>query len=435
MEKIKLNFHLKKNDNEKMTVLLRYTFLGLKEKSISIPYLKFTEEEWLDKKTCKKFGYILGVNDKFNRPENKAKFSEEILLLKDIRDEILNYVDTLDYDYLFEHTIIKDIVEFHNPNKVNEVEKPKNLLELIEDEINYQQSIGKISKGQIKNYNDLKMSLSNFGKSFFFKQLSFDIFNFNSKFIHQYEDFLISNGATNSSIRTYLKNFVSICRKISFRLNLNLDCSYKIRTNYVKEFKEVLTEEEVLEIYNYEFDDEKLNYAKKFLLLQFCIGCRFSDLKQLSCVNIVGNLSISYSSIKNNVQGIIAINDMLRSFLDENHQNLPTYKYEITTYNQSLKTMFSIVFPCEKCEYRLQSQIGEGLSKISKKDFYYKHKTISSHMIRRSFATHYLVVKGYPVAIVAQMMAHTNVATTLKYLNLSKESCLNEQLKLLGKRK
>lgn len=227
MEKIKLNFHLKKNDDEKKTVLLRYRFLDLKEKSISISFLKFAEEEWLDKSTCKKFGYLMGKNDMFNRPENKAKFSEEILLLKDIRDKILYYVNTLTYDYSFEPEILKNIVEAHNPNREIEDEKPKNLLDLIQFEINYHKNLGDISDGQISNYGDLYNSLLEFKDSVFFNKLSLNIIEFKPIIFHMYEDFLINKGCVNSSIRTYLKNFLAICNKISKKMDVNLDTTLR----------------------------------------------------------------------------------------------------------------------------------------------------------------------------------------------------------------
>src|SRR5690554_1294275 len=132
MEKIKLNFYLNRNGKSKMNVLLRYTFKGQNEKNVSIQYLEFEEKEWLDKQTCKKYGYVKSEYDLFNRPYNKSKHKTEINILKDIRDEILNYVETLTYDYLFNYEHVKDIVIAHNPNREIEDEKPKNLLDLIQ---------------------------------------------------------------------------------------------------------------------------------------------------------------------------------------------------------------------------------------------------------------------------------------------------------------
>lgn len=174
-----------------------------------------------------------------------------------------------------------------------------------------------------------------------------------------------------------------------------------------------LTFDELMSLYNYEFDNERLTHVRDF----YCMGCftglRFSDLSKLHLANISEDhivLSVQKTKTQNHA---IKLSKYAKAILE---------KYKGTIY-EPLPSISSQKFNdyikecCEKAEISTMTTINwfVGIKKVSKT--VPKYELITSHTARKTFITNSLLLGMEPKAI-------------KKIANIKKDAVLDKYMKV-----
>ena len=169
----------------------------------------------------------------------------------------------------------------------------------------------------------------------------------------------------------------------------------------------------MIRLYEYDFENSRLNHTKDF----YCMGCftglRFSDLSQLHLANITEshiNISIQKTKTQNH---IISLNKFSKAILDKYkgtiYQPLPNISAQ--KFNKYIKEC------CEIVEINKLTTITNfiGSKKIQKT--VPKYQLITSHTARKTFITNSLILGMEPKAI-------------KKIANIKKDAVLDKYMKI-----
>ncbi|KVV13403.1 site-specific integrase [Flavobacterium sp. TAB 87] len=174
-----------------------------------------------------------------------------------------------------------------------------------------------------------------------------------------------------------------------------------------------LTFDELMLLYNRDFENSRLNHTKDF----YCMGCftglRFSDLSQLHKANITENhinISIQKTKTQNH---IISLNkyskQILRKYKDTIYEPLPSISQQ--KFNDYIKECCEIV----KINKPTTTTGFTGTKKIQ--NTVPKYELITSHTARKTFITNSLLLGMEPKAI-------------KKIANIKKDAVLDKYMKI-----
>lgn len=177
-----------------------------------------------------------------------------------------------------------------------------------------------------------------------------------------------------------------------------------------------LTNHELMLLYNYDFENARLNHTKDF----YCMGCftglRFSDLSQLHQANITEthiNISIQKTKTQNH---IIRLNKFSKEILDKYQGTIyePLPSISMQKFNDYIKECCKIVGI-----NKLTTITGfVGTKKIQ--NTFPKYQLITSHTARKTFITNSLLLGMEPKAI--KKIANIKKDTVLdKYMKITEE--------------
>ena len=177
-----------------------------------------------------------------------------------------------------------------------------------------------------------------------------------------------------------------------------------------------LTHDELIRLYEFDFESSRLNHTKDF----YCMGCftglRFSDLSQLHRANITEshiNISIQKTKTQNH---IIRLNKFSKAILDRYQGTIyePLPSISMQKFNDYIKEC------CEIVEINKLTTITGfiGAKKIQKT--VPKYQLITSHTARKTFITNSLLLGMEPKAI--KKIANIKKDTVLdKYMKITEE--------------
>jgi integrase len=174
-----------------------------------------------------------------------------------------------------------------------------------------------------------------------------------------------------------------------------------------------LTFDELMLLYNHDFENSRLNHTKDF----YCMGCftglRFSDLSQLHKANITENhinISIQKTKTQNH---IISLNKYSKQILNKYKDTIyaPLPSISIQKFNDYIKECCVIV----KINKPTTITGFTGTKKIQ--NTVPKNELISSHTARKTFITNSLLLGMEPKAI-------------KKIANIKKDAVLDKYMKI-----
>lgn len=179
-----------------------------------------------------------------------------------------------------------------------------------------------------------------------------------------------------------------------------------------KESVEILTEEEIESLLNFEsLDSDKLKRDKAIFEVLYGTGMKVSELIELNVDDVdfeVGSVMCSSSKNKRVIPLIDVTKDYLEMYVNEARENIAA-DGENALFVSSLGHRFT----------------RQGLWKIIKK--YSKKanidKNINPTMLRHSFAIH-MINKGANIASVNKILGNTNLASIQSYL-----SCIDQNMR------
>ena len=156
-----------------------------------------------------------------------------------------------------------------------------------------------------------------------------------------------------------------------------------------------LTFEELMHLYNFQFDSDRLSHARDF----YCMGCftglRFSDLEKLHLANITDEhiiLSIQKTKTQNHA---IKLNKFAKAILDKYKGTIyePLPRISSQKFNEYIKEC------CKLAEINQLFTIHWFVGNKKKSLTQPKYKFITSHTARKTFITNSLLLGMEPKAI------------------------------------
>ncbi|UPS92832.1 site-specific integrase [Bizionia sp. M204] len=272
-----------------------------------------------------------------------------------------------------------------------------------------------IKPRSIKNYEATLSKLELFEKNKNYKYRFQDIdLKFHSDFIHYCETI----GKLNSnSIGNLVNRIKTFCRNIEIE-SLPINPIYKHKNFYAPKNEThdtYLTDTEINTVFNHDFkESEKLDNARDLFIIGLRTGLRVSDILNLQQENIINNL-INITTQKTNDNLTIPIHPQVREILAKRNGNLPR-KISDQKFNKYIKEV------CKEAKIN-DSTYGYVLDEETKRkklDYYEKHKLVSSHTCRRSFATN-LFLQGIEVRIIMKATGHKSTSQFMNYIKATQD--------------
>ena len=243
------------------------------------------------------------------------------------------------------------------------------------------------------------------------------------KFIHDlHEYFKNTENLSQNTIGRYIKFVKTIilnARENGFTVSQQID---SVKGFTVEPPKIILSLEELEQIKGAELSKEALEIARDWLIIGFYTGQRVSDLlrmKKSFIEKIQGFEFINIKQVKTKKLVQIPIHKEVRKVLDKWQGEFPpsftdSLESNMVLFNRYLKDL---------CKDAKLNELTEGLavpdqSTTGRKIFgkYEKWRLISSHICRRSFASHFYGMKNYPTPLLMNITAHSTERQFLAYV-------------------
>lgn len=270
------------------------------------------------------------------------------------------------------------------------------------------------SHSTIKMYNTANKYLKEYSQRF--KPLDFETINL--EFYNSYLSFLINeHNLADNTIGKHIKVLKVFLNEATERgYNTNLEFRKKKFKAISEESDTVyLSLDELKKIENLDIRASKrLDKVKDLFLIGCYTGLRFSDFTQIKPENIVSdNTIIKIRTQKTGSRVSIPLNSTVRSILKKYDNHLPK-AYTNQTMNSYLKELVGLAGIKEQ----IQTTITKGGKVV--KEVLPKHKLVSTHTARRSFATN-LYLSGVPTISIMKITGHRTEKSFLKYIRVTQE--------------
>ena len=187
-------------------------------------------------------------------------------------------------------------------------------------------------------------------------------------------------------------------------------------------FIQTLSFEELETIRTANIKSEAYNNARKWLLIGCEIGQRGGDLMNITKEDIRykgGNMYLDI--IQQKTKKAVTIGIIAPHVIDIIENSFP-YKISIQKLNLYIKEVCKIA----KIETLTEGKIFDAKTGRKELKFYEKHKLITSHSFRRSFATNYY--KKIPTAVLIGITGHSKESLFLTYINQREDKDSNADL-------
>ncbi len=263
-----------------------------------------------------------------------------------------------------------------------------------------------LSKSRINAYNSLKNIITDYQK-----QKQFKVKDVNVKFA---KDFLQCLLKTKNYQKSYALKKIADLKTVCYDAELEgIEVNPQLKKiNSTKPTNEnilYLNPQELQTIQQAVLPTKALKNARKWLLLGCNIGQRGGDLLNLNENNFVTRNGYEVIELKQQKTGKNVTIPVLETTKEILETGLP-YKISIQKFNNYIKTV---------CELAELNELTKGNLFDKKKERkiegnYPKHKLISSHVCRRSFATNLYGI--LPTTLIMQITAHSTEKMLLNYI-------------------
>lgn len=172
-----------------------------------------------------------------------------------------------------------------------------------------------------------------------------------------------------------------------------------------------LNEKELHALYKLDLsENKKLNNVRDWFLIAAYTGLRFSDFSRLTEDNIKNDV-ISVKTLKTGANVIVPIHTFVKTILEKYEYRLPKVMSN-QKFNEYIKKV------CEKAEIKEPVLVEETKGDIKTRESQPKHKLISAHTARRSFATNAFLA-GVPTIQIMKLTGHKTEKVFMKYIKIS----------------
>lgn len=326
------------------------------------------------------------------------------------------YSNRTDTDIINGDWLTDTIEAFYNGGKkTQELDYLENYLDYYLDEVlQFRKNKGKrITEATIKKQRSIINKLKEFAKT---QKKRLKVSDYGLNLSNKFELFLEKQGISKGTIGRYIKypkTIISHAQTIGIEIS---DTLGQIK-GYTTETPTIfITEQELKQIQGLIFLDENLERAKNWLIVGFYTGQRASDLFKMSSkmISVIeGAKCITLKQTKTSNGVLIPLHDEVIKVLDKyNGEFPPVFSENLESakvmFNNALKTL-SKNANLNRMEY------GKKWDDVEKRFIYGKYplyELVSSHICRRSFATHHYIKVPTPI-----IMAVTGHRTEREFLN------------------
>jgi len=246
-------------------------------------------------------------------------------------------------------------------------------------------------------------------------EVRFDTIDYN--FYEKFQDYAFEKRETKNNyfgkLITIIKTFMTWSFERNYHENLDYK-KFKVKEDSIEVI--YLTMVELLQLYNFKFENQRLERVKDF----YCFGCftglRFSDIKQLKPSNIFEN------EVKLNIQKTKTIDhkiplnkyskEILEKYKETIYEPLPTISSQ--KFNKYIKECCKIV------GINTSTNITRyiGTKRIDKT--VPKYELITSHTARKTFVTNSLIL-GMKEMVVRNITGHKKEESFKKYVQIAED--------------
>lgn len=242
--------------------------------------------------------------------------------------------------------------------------------------------------------------------------------------VKQYRNYLDNNtNLKTSSIDHYitiLRVFLNQHLNLETKKIKKLDTGNDIKPKYINlnDIKGLVNTVELIT-----GNQEIVTRDKAIICTLFGAGLRISELMNLEQKDYINENGVNYLFVQGKGTGKgnkkpIAVPDKTANHINE-------YLHERNKHNRSCKYLF--------CSYQDKQLTRQGVNKNIKKyakEYDKQNNTnissrVSTHTFRHSLARYLLVDKGVPISQVKDILRHSNIETTAKYLTNTQEEIQN----------
>ncbi len=260
------------------------------------------------------------------------------------------------------------------------------------------------------------------------KKLTFQ--NIDIDFYNSFVDYLTKNlKLSKNTIGTRIKILKTFMNQ-AYESDIIVNTDYKKRA-FKKPTEQTqsiyLSESELMQMYNIESTPESIKMLKQLYNREtlsesltkirdiFLIGCytglRFSDLTRLTKENINTDNTISIKTIKTEQNIVVPIHPIVKQILIKYNYNLP----RIPT-NQKFNEYIKDVAKLAQIKDLITIESTKGGFRVS--ETVEKHKVVTSHTARRSFATN-AFLSDMPSISIMRITGHKTESAFMTYLKMS----------------
>ncbi len=329
-------------------------------------------------------------------------------------------------------TMVVELLKQLKTPKVKKDEPSNQIFALIDEYIKENEHTR--AKGGLKIYSCLKNHLQNYHAK---TKTSIRIDEIDYGFMQSFQNFLIGwekvhkttknvkwlTNITISKQLSTLKAFLNYARKRGFKVNDGYK-DFSIKRHKLEVI--ALNQMELNSLLDLDLTSNKrLDQVRDVFCFSCVTGFRYSDLVQLKREHIKED-EIRLTVKKTKEPLIVPLNiyshEILRKY---NHMETPLPVISNQKFNNCIKELCEragISDPIERIRYR-------GAEKIS--NIYPKHKVISAHTGRKTFATLSLE-KGIPAETVMKITGHADYKSFQRYVKVTEERKRNEMQKAWG---
>lgn len=255
------------------------------------------------------------------------------------------------------------------------------------------------------------------GKELDFENINLDFYADFTQFLQNYIDPITGkNGLAINTIGKVIKTIkVWLNNATEKGVNTNLQFKsqrFKAITEEVE--NTYLTDEELMTLYEFEYENERLTRTRDCFLIGAFTGLRFSDFRSIDedCVNTVNN-SIRIEQHKTGKYVTIPLHPVVSAIWQKYNGSFPecVSNQKFNEYVKEICMIAGVDTPTPK-------SITRGGLRV--KHTYKKYELISSHTARRSFATN-LFLSGFPALSIMQITGHKTESSFMKYIKVTSE--------------
>ena len=294
---------------------------------------------------------------------------------------------------------------FHNKVEIIDLDILTNSID------NYIVKKDALTKGSIKNLENLKKTIINYQNSHFRKR-QFLIRDIDLKFIADFTEYFRVRGSSDNYIGTYIsliKSVINYASSTGIQINKEFLQVYSIRK--IKEPDEIITLNivEQQQIRDANLVKEAHKNARKWLLLGCLVGQRAGDLLNITIDKLKDLGDLKIFELKQQKTGKKVAIPLVDEALEIIDSGMP-YKINLEHFNRYSK---------EICEIAKIDTIVKGKMRIDGKRTltagkYKKWQVISSHVCRRSFATHFYGEISTPILM--NITGHSSESVFMRYI-------------------